>query len=231
MWDIFIVLVIVVAIARTTNLLYGALAAITLIIIYQRTGAPIFIWLNLIAATALVSFVSGAFKNYLIKYTYVSFFFLAITLLPFAVREARAIINPQLENENVFDFNFSIASSDSNKKFAPPMVMSAPAPEAEAVEEVIVSGMRESVKSSGYMKRELIKKDYLPNQQTQTGLAQPNWSENSVYLYWNGPVKADETTKLFLVPPFINRIGYLLSVILPLLLAGVFITSVFYRYE
>lgn len=235
LWDIFLVLLIIVAIARTTKIAYGALAAVTLIIIYQREGAPIFIWLNLIAAITLASFVSGSFKNYLVKYTYISFLLLAVIVLPFAVREARAIINPQLENKEFFEINIcalASCSSDSKKKAPVAMVDSI---EAEDVGKMPDAALAESlqriqgvsVRKMQAPKPTVIKKSYLPNQQTQTGLAEPSWRENSVYLYWNGPVKADEKTTLFLVPPFINRLGYLLSAILPLLLGGILLRQFF----
>ncbi|MES2674783.1 MAG: hypothetical protein V4660_11130 [Pseudomonadota bacterium] len=241
LWDMFLVLIIAVAIGRTTKLIYGALAAITLLIIYQRTGAPVYIWLNLVAAIALISFVSGKFKNFIVKYTYVSFILLALILLPFAVREARAIINPQLEHEAFYDFEFSvpfIMHSDNKRKSAP-----APAPTVEAnrsyelAEEMAVdsissedmgkvskSGIAESLQRTAPV---AINKEYDPNQQTQTGVAIPAWKENRVYLEWTGPVKANETSKLFLVAPFINRIGYLLSVLLPLLLSGILLQHFF----
>jgi hypothetical protein len=241
LWDMFLVLIIAVAIGRTTKLIYGGLAAVTLLIIYQRTGAPVYIWLNLIATIALISFVSGKFKNFIVKYTYVSFILLALIVLPFAVREARAIINPQLEYEEFYDFEFPsvfVMSSDSKKKS---IMAHAPAPEAtrsyEAIEEIAVDSI--SSEDIGkmpdkYLSESLqrtagiaVNKEYDPNQQTQTGVAIPSWKENRVYLEWTGPVKANETSKLFLVAPFINRIGYLLSALLPLLLSGILLQYFF----
>ncbi|MES2823128.1 MAG: hypothetical protein V4732_05990 [Pseudomonadota bacterium] len=232
LWDMFLVLIIAVAIGRTTKLIYGALAAITLLIIYQRTGAPVYIWLNLVATIALISFVSGKFKNFIVKYIYVSFIFLALILLPFAVREARAIINPQLEHEEFYDFDFPlplVMHSDSKKK---PAMVAAPAPEAaldmsEATVEKAGITRNRSFGSYAQEERKDINKEYDPNQQTQTGVAIPSWGENRVYLEWTGPVKANETSKLFLITPFINRIGYLLSVLLPLLLSGILLQYFF----
>ncbi len=227
LWDMFLVLIIAVAIGRITTITHGALAAITLILIYQRIGAPIFIWLNLIALIALIPVVSGKFKHYIINYTYISFIALALILLPFAVREARAIINPSLESEDVFDLTSAFSMSSDKKKqthadsiaAAPLVQMSRSA--AEEVKETIASGEYFSSQSLQRIPGKSISKSYDPNQQTQTGIAIPTWNENSVYLHWTGPIKADETTTLFLVSPFINRIGYLLCVILPLLLSGI----------
>ncbi len=243
LWDMFLVLIIAVAIGRTTKIIYGALAAITLLIIYQRSGAPVYIWLNLVATIALIPFVSGKFKNYIVNYTYISFIFLAIALLPFAVREARAIINPQLETEEFYDFEFPsliLMSSDAKKTLA---VREARTPlsrsmdvkrEAAGVVDSISAddiGRMPDVNLAESLQRipgVAIDRSYDPSQQTQTGIAIPTWNENRIYLQWTGPVKANETTKLFLVSPLINRIGYLLSVLLPLLLSGILLQKFFH---
>jgi hypothetical protein len=234
LWDMFLVLIIAVAIGRTTKTIFGVVAAITLIIIYQRSGAPIFIWLNLIAAIALIPFVSGKFKHYVIKYTYVSFIFLALILLPFAVREARAIINPQLEAVELYTIPslFSEPQVDrahydvATPAAAPAMTMSQEMsePEMNKMEDMAVSSVRRDAPFLSYDKKKM-NTTYDPDQQTQTGLAIPTWNENRVYLEWSGPVKVNEQTKLFLVSPLFNRLGFLLSLILPLLLSSILIAQ------
>jgi hypothetical protein len=235
LWDMFLVLIIAVAIGRTTKPIYGLLAAITLVVIYQRSGAPIFIWLNLIATLALIPFVSGKFKKYVVNYTYLSFIFLALTLLPFAVSQARAIINPQLEALSFYDMP-SLFDSPENQTYSEAAPAAAPAISMSkemsdsAVDEIVVTGAQSNMSlqrfgkndAKNYVKKK-INTAYDPDQQTQTGIAIPSWNENSVYLEWSGPVKANETTQLYLVSPLMNRIGYLLCVILPLLLASILV--------
>lgn len=238
LWDLFTVLIIVVAIARVTTPIGGALAAVALILIYQRTAAPVFIWLNLIAALALATFVSGKFKQFIQRYIYLSFILLALVLLPFCVREARIFINPQLENEYFWDWTedslYAIAAQSSDKKKPAPAAAPAPAPAAaaiqdESLDEVVVTGAKAERKNRleyALQKEEQrsapvkIQRAYDPSQKTQTGVAVPSFNESSVYLQWDGPVKADETTRLYLVSPWINRLGHLLAVLLPLALAG-----------
>jgi len=232
LWDMFLVLIIVVAITRLTNPTYGLLAAITLMLIYQRTGAPVYVWLNLTIAIALTAFVSGKFKNFMIRYTYMSILLLALALLPFSVHQARAIINLQLGNEaidTILPSSFVLMPADSKKKPA-----AAPAPMQDEVNAEDIGSFPDQslaeplqrvsgVSASKLTASKPISRKYDPNQQTQTGVAVPTWYANSVYLYWNGPIKAEETTQLILIPPLLNRLGYLLCVILPLLLAGVLI--------
>lgn len=240
LWDMFLVLIIIVSITRLIKPIYGLVAAVTLILIYTREGAPILVWLNLIAAIALATFVSGKFKNFVVRYIYVSFFLLALIILPFTVHEARTAINPQLEGEEVFSLtSLVIFSSDKNKRAYAP----APAPamaemqvdsiSAEDIGKMPDTNAAESlqrisgVPMSRSKEAKQISKKYDLNQQTQTGLASPDWYFNSAYLHWNGPIKADETTKLFLVSPFFNRLGSLLSALLPLLLAGILLRHFF----
>jgi len=229
LWDIFLVLIIVIAIARTIKPIYGVLAAITLIIIYHREGAPVLIWLNLIAIITLAVFVSGSFKKYIVIYSYTSFLLLALITLPFAVKEAGAIINPELENETFFDVThyFMPGFSSDKKKSAYKTIVAPAAVPLAAMDSEPESA--EGMAGSYLSKRSLLQSSqskifnnaYNPNQQTQTGLAIPEWNKNSARLSWAGPVKASETTKLILISPLFNRIGYILSVILPLLLAGI----------
>ncbi len=248
LWDMFIVLIIAVAIAKLTKITYGVLTAVTLVLIFHREGAPVLIWLNLIIAIALTAFVSGKFKNFIVKYTYVGFFLLALILLPFTVHQARSALNPQLDSEEVFSFIPALTQSRRYKAVEAPAPAAAPVMAMESqvvdsisaedvgkfpdqnVEEIVVSGMKRSVLTSSDLQRmagKAISKKYDPSQQTQTGLAVPTWNRNSVSISWTGPITADETTKLLLVPPLVNRLGYLLCVILPLLLAGVLLRHFF----
>lgn len=235
LWDLFTVLIIVIAIARVTTPIGGALAAIALILIYQRTAAPVFIWLNLIAALALAKFVSGKFKLFIQRYIYLSFILLALVLLPFCIHEARVLVNPQLESEYFSDWTkdslYAIAVQSSDKRKPAPVAAPAPAAAAldESVDEVVVTGAKAEQKGRleyALQKEEQrsapvkIQRAYDPSQKTQTGVAVPTFNESSVYLQWDGPVKADETTTLYLVSPWINRLGHLLAVLLPLALAG-----------
>ncbi len=248
LWDMFAVLIIVIAFARITSPLLGLLAAVCMIIIYQRTGAPIFIWLDLIALIALANLVSGKFKQWIIRYGYLSFLSLALITLPFAVREARIMINPSLENEDFWVVNSSLISfqsSDKHKKaLYAPAPAAAPMPEPRA-EEIVVTGSKAMPATADAINEEDIgklpdnnlaeslqrvpgvqierklDKKYDPSQQTQTGIAVPQHQYNNLILRWDGPIKQEETTKLILISPMLNKLGNLLAILLPLLMASI----------
>jgi hypothetical protein len=236
LWDMFAVLIIAVAFARLTSLPMGILAGLGLIVIYQRLGAPVFIWLNLLAVIALASVVTGKFKSWILRYGYFSFLSLAIITLPFMVREARILFNPSLENENFWVVSSS-SIFQSNHKAAYAVPMAAPAPVSE-VEEVVVTGAKldsvsdenigqfpdtniaESLQRSGGAKlqKSLVQR-YDPSLQTQTGIAVPTHNQHVINLYWDGPIKKGETTKLFLISPIFNKLGNLLAILLPVFMS------------
>jgi len=225
LWDIFLVLIISVALARIVSPLWGGIAFITLLLTFQRSGAPLFIWLNIAAILALLPMVSGKFKLFLLRYSYASFAVLALLLLTFSVQQARQAFYPQLEfserniTEHFSQESWDIFSSSDNKAAEPAASMTKRY--ADTTEEVIVTGARAS-----YSTKQQVSQEYDVGQQVQAGPGIPDWNWHKIYLSWSGPVKPDEVTHLYLVPPAFNRIGSALCVILPLLL-GVFLLRLF----
>lgn len=237
LFDIFMVLIIVIALGKILRPWVGALALLCLLITYQRSGAAVASWLNLAAVLALLPWVSGGFARWLKRYAWLSFASLVLILLSFSIAQVRYALYPQLERsagaggflESVFDDSFSKRKMQEAPMpmAAAPMASMEEAPgeyDANLREEVVVTGVKASVeKRVGVQKRDYsmpsASQQIDPTQQTQTGSGVPQWNHNRVYLSWSGPVTADQTTHLYWVPPWINRPGYLLAAILPWLLA------------
>jgi hypothetical protein len=97
--DLFIVLIIAGAIGKLWNRWWGILALVTLVLTYQEADAPQFIWLNIIAALALLQVLPelGAFSRWVRFYRNVSLLTLLIIVLPFMMQQARQSLYPQLE--------------------------------------------------------------------------------------------------------------------------------------
>lgn len=349
LFDIFIVLIIVIALGKIVRPWVGALAFVCLLITYQRSGAAVFSWLNLAAVLALLPWVSGAFARWLKRYAWLSFASLLLVLLSFSITHVRYALYPQLEGstdrrggllEGVFGGgavfqNISQAKTETTKAHMAslktalqsyrldnltyptteqglqalvtkptsepvprkwradgymeripldpwdrpyfytmpgaghpfdivslgadgqpggegadadisywdgpvPAVQSAPMamakvdsieaedmgrfPDNSRNEEVVVTGMRASLQRVAEVKRKSYdlpsaSQQIDPSQQTQTGPGKPSWQHATVYLNWSGPVTAEQTTRLYWVPPWINRPGFLLAAFLPWLLA------------
>ncbi len=221
LWDIFLVLIISFTIGRITQPLWGALAFITLILTYHRSDAPLFIWLNIAAALALMPLVSGKFKHFLTRYNYAGFLVLALLLLPFSVQQAREAFYPQQEfaHKNIGD-NYGYTDNSYSENYdaqpAAPMMSKSAEYANDSAEEVVVTSFHRSKKFSNQTQE--LSKAYDPGQQVQAGTSVPQWSWNSAHLEWNGLVKPDEITRLYIASPWMNRIGNVLSVVLPLLL-------------
>jgi hypothetical protein len=60
-----------------------------------------------------------------------------------------------------------------------------------------------------------------PRAVLQTGPGVPHWSWRSYALGWTGPVKADQTVRLWLISPGLNRVITFLRIVLVLLLAAI----------
>ena len=224
LWDIFLVLIITFTVARITTPLWGGLALLTLLLTFHRAGAPLFIWLNIATLLALLPMVSGKFKTQLVRYAYVSFILLGLFLLPFSVQQARQVFYPQQEfsgrniNESYYDdsqsswgFGLVMMSSDNKGVEAPQTKY-----RADQAEEVVVTGIRSSLSAP----KQQVSQEYDLGQQVQTGPGVPGWNWHKINLSWSGPVKPDEITRLYLVPPALNRLGSALSLLFPLLLGA-----------
>lgn len=221
LWDIFLVLIITFTVARITNPLWGGLALLTLLLTFHRAGAPLFIWLNIAALLALLPMVSGKFKTHLVRYAYASFILLGLFLLPFSVQQARQVFYPQQEfaarniSEHYYNddgWSFGLLMSSDNKATEAPRAEY----RSDDVEEVVVTGAKASFSST----KQQVSQEYDLGQQVQTGPGVPGWNWHNINLSWNGTVKPDEVTHLYLVPPAINRVGSALSLLLPLLLGA-----------
>ncbi|WNO11035.1 hypothetical protein [Teredinibacter sp. KSP-S5-2] len=211
LWDIFLLLIITVSASRVGSKLLGAVALVTLLFTYHRYGAPLFIWLNIIAVMALLPVVSGKFKTWLERYQMVSFVILAIMLVPFSVDYLRQAVYVQLEQPNQSMWSYGHSSNTLVEEYALNQAVEA---DMLAEEEVLVSSrMPVSKMKSWAPSAPIEKKRYDSNQIIQTGPGVPKWRWREAYLNWSGPVKPGETVGLTLVPPVLNRLGHVISVL------------------
>lgn len=206
LWDIFLLLIIGVSIYR----LYGTLAAtclvFTLLLIYQRDGAPVFTWLNIAAALALVKVTSGAWQTRMMYYSYSSFALLIFIAIPFSVDSVRQAFYPQLEHANrtINTQKSHLQQSSQIQAKASRAADYAPS----LMEEIEVSGLR------GSYNNEPKRQQYDLARSIQTGPGIPDWHWNQISIGWNGPVTPEQTLQLRLAPPWLNRLGNILCVLM-----------------
>ena len=103
--DLFLVLITALATGKLWNRYWGGLALVTLTIIWHESGAPHFIWLHILAATALLSVLpQGKFASVINWYRRGCWIVLAAIVLPFMLDQVRIGLYPQLERpwQNIY---------------------------------------------------------------------------------------------------------------------------------
>ena len=232
LWDLFTVFLMAVAVAKLWGRVWGVVALVTLTLIAQESGAPWWIWLQVLAAVALQRVLpEGWPRRVAAAYRVLVLLILLLISVYFVLQQARLGLYPQLERP-----------WQVMQEFAPPPP-AAPAParledkaalvqEQMAGDEAVVpeeqrankqktdkpadastyeydslsgrGGMLGSVLSSSAPKRQL--QQYDPSAAIQTGPGLPRWQWTTVGLGWHGPVERSQEVHFTLLSPNVNRL-------------------------
>ena len=232
--DFFLVLIITLAVAYLFNPFWAGLALLTLALTWHEPDAPRYIWLNLLAVIALLRVLPESwFKRSLSMYRLISILALALLMLPYMIDTIRNGLYPQLENrfQPRVEFDHAagnigagMAVTEEAMEMSEPEIMSdtavpspiqqAPrakrAPPSPKISSSIVAQSYNGKMAKPRPSRMPPKADLNaidPNSMIQTGPGLPSWrGYNRTRLQWSGPVKADETSRLILISPFINML-------------------------
>ncbi|MDD5632423.1 MAG: hypothetical protein PHI13_10425, partial [Methylococcales bacterium] len=193
--DLFLVLITALAVGSLWNHYWGALALVTLVIIWHEPGAPHYVWLNILAATALLGVLpQGRFYKLSRWYLNGCWLALVVIALPFMVSQVRMGIYPQLEYPGqVIEVPDRYASPAS----APMTMEATDAGQPQPGE--MANSARTKMMSNSAMPEQKALNDYYssstpsleridPKAKIQTGPGLPEWQWNKVYLSWNGSV-------------------------------------------
>ncbi len=226
LWDVFLCLIIAVAVGQLLGVSWGLLAAVTLVLTYQEHNAPLFIWLNIVAVLALIQVLPvGKFKRLLCNYQYFSLLLLALIALTFSVEQIREGIYPQLERNMVINsarYSSSLGGS-----------VEADMTQAEVAESAIqkrkLSPKTESYALSPAPSKPNVFQQYDSNARIQTGPGEPTWQWQKVNLTWSGPVTQNQDIKFYYLSPLLTRMLKFAQVGLIILLAAGLISSTLKR--
>lgn len=220
--DLFLVLIAALATARLWQFYWGIFALITLMLCWHEAEAPHLVWLNILAATALLRVLpAGKAFNWFNRYRQLSWLALVFIAIPFMVDQVRTGLYPQLE---VPQQNFA----------APQLPMSAPVP-AQAMQElkarsedsynVLGKAMdysRSVAEKSEAMPAKLKRLD--PDAKVQTGPGLPQWQWHKILLSWHGAVDPGQQLHLWYLSPtlamFLNFFRVIAICLLALLMFG-----------
>ncbi len=122
--DLFLVLLITVATSYLYGWQWGLLAALALVLTWHQSDAPRYIWLNLLAVTALMQAIQKhSARRFLNYYRWLSLLLLVAIILPYTIERVRIALYPQLEYADVMT-----ASSNGGEVNPAAVPFAAPAP-------------------------------------------------------------------------------------------------------
>ena len=209
--DLFVVLVIAFGFGKLWGWPWGIAALLGMALIYHEPNAPLYVWLNILAAVALLRVLPpGRFRVLIGVYRRLALLALLVIGALFAVQQVRSALYPQLEP---FDFD------------EPPLIGLAAflpnEPMPQAVDEIQAYNRAPSsvVPRKGDRSKKM-QQQYAPDIKVQTGPGLPVWNWQRATLRWNGPVAADERLQLWLLPPWGTRLLLLLGLALLAAMGG-----------
>jgi len=220
--DLFLVLIAALATGRLWSPLWGAFALLTLVLIWHEPGAPRFVWLNILAATALITVLpQGKFLKFMTWYRNAFWLALVMATLPFMVEQVRTGLYPQLEKP------WQSFTMPYNGIVGTAVDISAPAPVPEALSEMKQRALKRSMPSPYESSDTAVDFDRIdPKAKVQTGPGLPQWQWNKVFLSWNGSVDAQQQLHLWYLTPtltmLLNFMRTILVAALALLMFGAF---------
>jgi hypothetical protein len=212
--DIFVVLLTTVTAWRLYGWRVATLALAALTLTHHEPGAPTWLWLNALAALALVhSAPEGKPLRVASVYRLLALGAVALVLVPFTINQVRLAVYPQLEVPRVQPPMLAqmVAPEPEPpmdlKLAAPPPPPAAMAPRNAGEP---VSAAR-SVKAEAELEEAIIMSrsraaEYEPGAVTQSGPGLPNWRYSVYPFSWSGPVEARETVRFVVSPPWLTRL-------------------------
>jgi hypothetical protein len=210
--DLFLMLIIAFGFAKLWGWRWGAAALAGMALTLHEPDAPLYVWLNILAAIALLRVLpAGRLRTLVNVYHRLALLALLVIGALFAIQQMRGALYPQLER-------LTFGSSPVG-----PLVMWANAPlsanldEAPAPQRLGRLPASPEPSSKADRPHKLPQQQYAPDIKVQTGPGLPDWRWQSATLRWSGPVAADERLRLWLLPPWGTRL--LLLVGLGLMLA------------
>jgi hypothetical protein len=208
--DFFLVLIMTIAAWRLFGPAAGAVALLALALSYHESGAPAWLWLNLLVAIALMRVAPpGRLRQAVQVYQGASVLVLVLMLVPFVATQLRIAMYPQLEPQYGAGYAVFPAATVERPAAVPMegrlqklevMPTSTVDEEAAAVTSIEADSLAEMAAAGVPAKASRRYSRYAPNAVVQAGPGVPSWEWNSYRLTWSGPVDAGQTMRLVVLP-------------------------------
>ena len=215
--DIFLVLIAALAVYRLLGGVWGAIALACFVISWHESGAPQYIWLLVIAVTALMRVApEGRLRKSIVVVRYLSLTGLVLVAIPYMVETVRTAIYPQLERPSVSAYSSSMPVIDQSiqPRKAKEMMLEGDLGKIAQAPMAMADKRRQLMSSPISLYSDIVD----PRAKVQTGPGLPEWRWSSVPIRWNGPVQEGQRVGLTLIPPVLTATIQLACVILVLLL-------------
>ncbi len=251
--EIFLALIVSIAIGRLHGWRWGAIALVMLALTLPEDGAPKWTWLVVLAAEALVRVLpDGVFQKIARWLRGGMLVVVTLVAIPFLVQHVREGMYPVLANEYLavgsgdalyrdgeFDMDQKEGGTGTRAKGEEGQMgdtfggqaLEQKANEVPADRAIQPSPMATGTSVTGWASTPAKKspqaqfntETYDPNAVVQTGPGLPKWSWSSIPLTWSGPVASTQRLSLWLVPPSAN---FALAFVRLLLLAFVLLRMI-----
>lgn len=216
--DIFLVLIIALAISRLWSWQWGLLALISLMLFWHEADAPHWIWLNTLAALALLRVLQkNQFSRWVTWYRNLCWLGLVVIIIPFMIAQIRMGIYPQLEKPwqpiEAVPYAASVTSSED-------MLAGAAMEMSEAPVQQIARKMQKTNSAVADSSTFAVNFDRIdPDANIQTGPGLPQWQWQTVQLSWNGAVDSQQQIQLWYLSPPWTLVWHFLQALLVALMS------------
>ena len=233
--DIFIVLLTATVAWRMLGMRTAAIALAATVLTHQETGAPTWLWLAVLVSLALQRAApAGRLRDWVRGARILALALLLLALVPFAIRQVRLAVYPQLEAIPTGSYEGGVAG----------VAPAAPGVQMEALDEARMHGslaagrqfkrsaapssasalqsappLREAAAIEGRRAGENEVARYEPGAVIQAGPGVPAWTYHVYPFSWSGAVEENATARFLISPPWMTRLWRLFG----LLLAALFV--------
>ncbi|MBS3963658.1 MAG: hypothetical protein KGZ80_04020 [Methylomonas sp.] len=220
--DLFLVLIAALAISRLWSLPWGLLALVGLSLIWHEADAPRWVWLNLLAALALLRVLpDNRFARWCRIYRNLCGLLLILITVPFMIGQFRLALYPQLERpwQPVTTAYDQAAAGETVEDMAAPAIQMREQAEYLAPQTAgkLASPYDDAAAPASPGATHFDRID--PDASLQTGPGLPQWQWQRVELRWNGRVDAGQSVRLWYLPPFASALLHVLQALVTALLA------------
>lgn len=220
LFDLFLVLIIAVAVARLFGLPWGVLAAVTLGLGWLEDGAPQYSWLVVLAAEGIFRVLPAGTIKTLLNFTrFTAWAALVLITVAFSIEHVREGMYPALSQERVLG-----GVKTYNEYFSENEMQYARSSSVAALEQSKIQdqtnawdndyggGLTRKVPAqapapgSGASKkqRSFNVRDFDKNATVQTGPGLPRWEWKPVRISFSGPVQREQMLHFFFLGPAAN---------------------------